>query len=245
MTEYRDPARRARAVGVWAGAASVGLAAGPVVGGAITGVASWRAGFWLSAALGVVTVGAGLRVVSPSRYGRPARAAAPDLLGAALSVLALGALVWGLIESSALGWGSPLIVGALVLAALAAAGFVASQRIAQERGRPPLGLWRSGRFAGANLSAVGYFVMLYGILFFYSVDLQHYHGYSTLGAGLAFLPMTVLMAVLGPVAGRRRPPTTRSARSAGRWGSPRSARSSRPAATAARRSRARPRSRPA
>ena len=69
VTEYADPTRRARAVGIWAGAASIGLAAGPVVGGVMTDVASWRAGFWLSVALGVVTVALGLRVVS-----RPVRA---------------------------------------------------------------------------------------------------------------------------------------------------------------------------
>jgi MFS transporter, DHA2 family, methylenomycin A resistance protein len=205
VTEYADPARRARAIGIWAGAASIGLAAGPVVGGAITDVANWRAGFWLSVALGAVTVALGLRVTSRARYGRPASPPASDLAGAALSVVALGALVYGLIESSDLGWGSPLIIGALVLAAAAAAGFVASQRRAAGRGRQPLmplELWRSGRFVGANLSALAYFIMLYGILYFYSIDLQQYRHYSTLAAGLAFLPMTILMAVLGPVAGR-------------------------------------------
>jgi MFS family permease len=82
---------------------------------------------------------------------------------------------------------------------------VGSQRRAAGRGRHPLmplELWRSGRFAGANLSALAYFIMLYGILYFYSIDLQQYRHYSTLAAGLAFLPMTILMAVLGPVAGR-------------------------------------------
>ena len=66
----------------------------------------------------------------------------------------------------------------------------------------PLELWRSRGFIGANLSALGYFVMLYGILYFYSIDLQQYHHYSTLAAGLAYLPMTILMALLGPVAWR-------------------------------------------
>ena len=205
VSEYADPVRRAHAVGIWAGAASIGLAAGPVVGGAITEVANWRAGFWLSVALGAVTVALGLRVISRSRYGRPARPAAPDLAGAGLSVLALAALVYGLIQSSTLGWGSPLIIGALALAVAAAAAFVASQRRAAGRGRQPLmplELWRSGRFVAANLSALAYFIMLYGILYFYSIDLQQDQGYSTLAAGLAFLPMTILMAALGPVAGR-------------------------------------------
>ena len=189
VTEYADPARRARAVGIWAGAASIGLAAGPVVGGAITDVANWRAGFWLSVVLGAVTVALGLRVISRSRYGRPASPAAPDLAGAGLSVLALAALVYGLIESSTLGWGSPLIIGALASSPWRRRpGSSPASGAAASRGRQPLmplELWRSGRFVGANLSALAYFIMLYGILYFYSIDLQQYQHYSTLGAGLA------------------------------------------------------------
>jgi EmrB/QacA subfamily drug resistance transporter len=205
VTEYKDPARRARAIGIWAGAASLGLAAGPVVGGAITDVANWRAGFLLSVVLGVLTVALGGRVIPRARYGRPAQPATPDFMGAGLSTLTLAALTYGLIESATLGWGSPVIIGALALTAAAAAGFIATQHIAVRRGRQPLmplELWRSRRFVGSNLSALGYFIMLYGILYFYSIDLQQYKHYSTLAAGLSFLPMTILMAVLGPVAGR-------------------------------------------
>jgi len=205
VTEYEDPARRARAVGIWAGAASLGLAAGPVVGGAITSVANWRAGFLLSVILGLVTVALGLRVISRARYGRPAHPATPDFLGAGLSMLTLAALTYGLIQSATLGWGSPVIIGAFALTAAAAAGFIATQHTAARRGRQPLmplELWRSGRFIGANLSAIAYFIMLYGILYFYSIELQQYKHYSTLAAGLTYLPMTILMALLGPVAGR-------------------------------------------
>jgi MFS transporter, DHA2 family, methylenomycin A resistance protein len=205
VTEYTDPARRARAVGIWAGAASLGLAAGPVVGGAITSVANWRAGFLLSVVLGLITVALGFRVISRARYGRPAHPVTSDFMGAVLSVLTLAALTYGLIQSSTLGWGSPLIIGALVLTVAAAAGFIATQHTAVRRGRQPLmplELWRSGRFIGANLSAIAYFIMLYGILYFYSIDLQQYKHYSTLAAGLTYLPMTILMALLGPIAGR-------------------------------------------
>jgi EmrB/QacA subfamily drug resistance transporter len=205
VTEYTDPGRRARAVGIWAGAASLGLAAGPVVGGAITGVANWRAGFMLSVVIGLITVALGLRVIPRARYGQPAHPVRPDFLGACLSTLTLAALTYGLIESGTLGWSSPLIIGALALTAAAAAGFIATQHAAGRRGRQPLmplELWRSHRFIGANLSALAYFVMLYGILYFYSLDLQQYKHYSTLAAGLTFLPMTILMALLGPVAGR-------------------------------------------
>ncbi|HEX4091238.1 MAG TPA: MFS transporter [Trebonia sp.] len=205
VTEYADPVRRARAVGIWAGAASIGLAAGPVIGGAITSVASWREGFLLSVVIGAITVALGWRVISRARYGRPAHAATTDLMGAGLSMLTLGALVYGLIESSTLGWGSPLIIGAFAVTVAAAAGFVATQHTAAARGKHPLmplELWRRPPFIGANLSALAYFIMLYGILFFYSIDLQQYKHYSTLATGLSFLPMTILMAVLGPVSGR-------------------------------------------
>jgi EmrB/QacA subfamily drug resistance transporter len=205
VTEYTDPARRARAIGIWAGAASLGLAAGPVVGGAITSVANWRAGFMLSVVIGVITVALGFRVIPRARYGQPAHLVRPDFMGAGLSTLTLAALTYGLIESAMLGWSSPLIIGALALAAAAAAGFIATQHTAGPRGRQPLmplELWRSRRFVGANLSALAYFVMLYGILYFYSIDLQQYQHCSTLAAGLTFLPMTILMALLGPAAGR-------------------------------------------
>lgn len=205
VTEYTEPARRARAVGIWAGAASLGLAAGPVVGGAITSVANWRAGFLLSVVLGVVTVALGFRVIPRGRYGKPTSPARPDFMGAGLSMLTLAALTYGLIESATRGWTSPLITGALAIAVAAAGGFVATQHTAARRGRQPLmplELWRSRRFIGANLSALAYFVMLYGILYFYSIDLQQYRHYSILAAGLIFLPMTILMALLGPIAGR-------------------------------------------
>jgi EmrB/QacA subfamily drug resistance transporter len=205
VTEYTDPARRARAVGIWAGVASLGLAAGPVVGGVITSVASWRAGFLLSVVLGVITVVLGFRVIPRARYGRPTHAPIPDFAGAALSMLALAALVYGLIESATLGWSSPLIIGAFALAAAAAAGFIATQHTAAGRGRQPLmplELWRSRGFIGANLAGLAYFFTLFGILYFFSIDLQQYRHYSTLVAGLSFLPMTILMALIGPVAGR-------------------------------------------
>jgi MFS family permease len=176
-----------------------------VVGGVITSMASWRAGFMLSVVLGVITIALGMRVISRARYGRPAQAPAPDFAGAALSMLALAALVYGLIESATLGWSSPLIIGAFALAASAAAAFIATQRAAGGRGRHPLmplELWRSRGFIGANLAGLAYFFTLLGILYFYSIDLQQYRHYPALATGLTFLPMTILMALLGPVAGR-------------------------------------------
>ncbi|MFG2425876.1 MFS transporter [Streptomyces sp. NPDC048448] len=205
VTEYTDLTRRARAVGIWAGMASLGLAAGPVVGGVVIDLGSWRGGFMVSAVLGAVTLALGFRVVSRARYGRPTHAPTPDFAGAALSVLALASLVFGLIESATLGWDSPFIVGALALAASATAAFVLTQRAAIGRGRSPLmplELWRSRGFVGANMAGLAYFFALFGILYFCSLYLQQYRNFSTLETGLTFLPMTIVMALVGPVSGR-------------------------------------------
>lgn len=205
VTEYTDQTRRARAVGIWAGMASLGLAAGPVVGGVVIDVGSWRGGFMVSAVLGVVTLVLGFRVISRAGYGRPTHAPTLDFAGAALSVLALAALVFGLIESATLGWNSPFIVGAFALAASATAAFILTQRAASGRGRlplMPLELWRSRGFVGANIAGLAYFFALFGILYFCSVYLQQYRNFSPLEAGLSFLPMTIVMALVGPVTGR-------------------------------------------
>jgi EmrB/QacA subfamily drug resistance transporter len=204
-SEYPDPARRARAVGIWAGVASLGLAAGPVAGGLITDLASWRDGFLLSAVLGVITLILGARAVPRSRSLPSVQAFPPDFAGIALSILALASLVYGLIESATFGWGSPLIVGALAVAAAAGGAFLFAQWSAGRRGGHPLmplELWRSRGFIAANLAGLTYFLMLFGVLYFYSIDLQQYRHYSTLMAGLIFLPLTVPMVLVGPVAGR-------------------------------------------
>lgn len=203
--EYADPRVRARAVGIWAGGASLGLAAGPVLGGVVVQATSWRVGFGLTLLLAGVTVVLSSVAVPSARHGRPADAPPLDLLGAVLSVVSLTALVYGLIESADRGWGSPLILGAFAVFAVTLVIFVAAQARAARRDRTPLmplRLWRTPGFVAANVTGLVYFVMFFAVLYFYSVDLQDGRGYSALAAGLSFLPLTLLVAVLGPVAGR-------------------------------------------
>lgn len=203
--EYADPRDRARAVGIWAGGASLGLSAGPVLGGAIVAVTTWRAGFVLSAALALAACLIGVRSLPASRHGRPEIAPPADIVGALLAVVGLTALVFGLIESAEHGWTSPLILGALLLSVVALAGFLLAQAAATRRGEVPLmplHLWRRPVFVAANLGGFVYFLAFFGILYFFSILLQTEHGYSALVTGLAFLPMTVVMALGGPIAGR-------------------------------------------
>lgn len=212
--EFEDPADLARAVGAWAGISSLGLCAGPVIGGVIVSSASWRVGFGLSVVLGLLTLALGIWQIPSQRHGRPASAPSIDYAGCVLGAVSLAALVYGLVESDALGWASPWIGGAFVLAVLALAGFLAVEVLRPRHGRVPLmplGLWRSGQLIAANLAGLTYFFMFFGLLFFYSIDLQQSRGYTPLQTGLLLLPMTILMAVAGPIAGRL----------AARWGSAR------------------------
>jgi EmrB/QacA subfamily drug resistance transporter len=205
VTEYQAPAARARAVGIWAGVASLGLAAGPVLGGVCLAVADWRAGFGLVAVLAAAAWYLARRVVPAERHGRPATTHRLDVPGALLGVLALTALVYSLIEAGSYGWTAPRILAGYAVAVLAAAGFARVElRTARRGGNPlmPLAMWRSGGFVAANAAGLAYFLALFGILFFYSLELQQIRGYSALATGALFLPMTVCMALFAPVAGR-------------------------------------------
>lgn len=204
VAEYRAPAARARAVGVWAGVASLGLAAGPVLGGLSLAVADWRAGFGLVVVLAAVAWGLAHRVVPRERHGRPAAGHPLDVPGAVLGVLALTALVYSLIEAGSYGWAAPRILAGYAVAVAAAACFaVVELHTARRGGHPlmPLAMWRSGGFVAANAAGLAYFLALFGILFFYSLELQQQRGYSALATGALFLPMTALMALFAPVAG--------------------------------------------
>ncbi|GHJ37492.1 MFS transporter [Streptomyces sp. TS71-3] len=205
VTEYTEPSARARAVGIWAGVAGIGLAAGPVLGGLALTVANWRAGFALVLVLAVVTLALGYRVVPAARHGRPGQAPPVDFAGIVLGVLTLTALVYGLIESGTYGWGSPRITGALVAAAAGAGLFLGTEHLVARRGGHPLmplELWRVRGFVAANAAGLAYFLTLFGVLFFYSLDLQQQQGYSALTTGVLFLPLTACMAAFAPVAGR-------------------------------------------
>ena len=205
VAEYRAPVERARAVSIWAGMASLGLAAGPVLGGLSLTVADWRAGFALLAVLAVIAWAWAHRVVPRERHGRPEIAHALDLPGATLGMLALTALIYSLIEAGTYGWTAPRILAGFAIAVVAAACFAAvEQRTTRRGGHPlmPLAMWRSGGFVAANAAGVAYFLSLFGILFFYSLELQQLRGYSALMVGTLFLPMTVCMALFAPVAGR-------------------------------------------
>jgi EmrB/QacA subfamily drug resistance transporter len=192
------PKERGMAIGIWAGTAALALAIGPLVGGLLTEHLSWHWIFFVNVPVGIVAIAASFLLITESRDDTHESL---DLPGLGTSALGLFALTYGLIEANAYGWTSARIVGSFVIAAVALASFVQIER----RRRSPmldLSLFRSGTYAGANVSMLLVALAMFGIFFFVSLYMQNILGYSAVQAGAAFLPMTVLIILVAPFAGK-------------------------------------------
>jgi DHA2 family methylenomycin A resistance protein-like MFS transporter len=184
---YPVAQERIKAIGLWAGFSGLGLVAGPVAGGVLTDAFGWPAIFLVNLPIGVILLLVGLRHLEESR--NPG-AAAIDLPGTALSVLAVGALTYGLIEGGARGWTSPVIL----------LSFAAEAR----RSAPmlPLRLFRQRLFTVSNAAMIVVGFALMGSSFFFSQFFVYVQGSSILRAGLQTLPTSLAMVLVSPFAGR-------------------------------------------
>jgi EmrB/QacA subfamily drug resistance transporter len=192
------PKERGTAIGIWAGVSALALAIGPLVGGLLTDHLSWSWIFFVNIPVGIVGIAASFLLIDESRDEEHVRL---DVPGLATSALGLFALTYGLIEANTYGWGSGRIVGAFVVAAISLIGFVQLER-KQRAPMLDLTLFRSGTYAGANLVILLVALAMFGVFFFVSLYMQNILGYSAVQAGAAFLPMTLLIIVAAPIAGR-------------------------------------------
>jgi len=190
---------RGKAVGTWTAWTGIATVIGPAGGGALIGLTSWRAIFWINLPLIAATVMLTLHAVEESRDPNAVRGF--DVPGVLLSALGLGGPVFALIEQPDHGWADPLVWIPLVGGILCFALFV----LREARARHPmmdLGLFRIRNFAVANLTTLSAYAGLIGGLFFVGLFLQQVAGYSALEAGLATTPISVLLFVLSPRFGR-------------------------------------------
>ncbi|MER7795585.1 MFS transporter [Streptomyces sp. NPDC097640] len=192
---FPDPARRARAVGVWAMGGAIAAAAGPVLGGLLS-LASWRMIFWINLPVGILT----LALLSRTPHS-PTRPAPFDWIGQVTAILAMGGLTFGAIEAGAAGFIAPQVLVSLGVAVVALATFVTAQaKVAHPM--VPLTLFRSPTVVVATGIGFAFMVGFYGLPFLFSLYFQQQHGLSALGAGIAFLPMMLLGTCLTPFSAR-------------------------------------------
>jgi EmrB/QacA subfamily drug resistance transporter len=190
--------QRGTAIGIWAGVSALALAIGPLIGGLITEHLHWSWIFFVNVPVGVVGIAASFLFIDESRDETHASL---DIPGLTTSAVGLFALTYGLIEANTYGWTSARIVGAFVLSAVLLVSFVVIERRRREP-MLPLELFRSGTYTGANLVILLVALAMFGVFFFVSLYMQNVLGYSAVETGAAFLPLTVLIILVAPVAGR-------------------------------------------
>ncbi len=208
ITATFPPKQRGQAIGIWAGVSALALAIGPLVGGLIVDNIGWNWIFFVNVPIGVLGIVVSQLVIKESRDMSHEQSI--DLPGLITSGLALFSLCYALIEGNKQGWASAEILGLFAAAAVLLAAFVA----VESRQRLPmldLSLFRIGSFVGANVVALLVSLAMFGVFFFVSLYVQNILGYSPTKAGAIFLPMTILIILIAPIAGRL------SDRIGGRW----------------------------
>ncbi len=184
---------RARAIGAWSGLGGVATAIGPFLGGWLITAVSWRLVFFINLPVAAAVVAMSVRHVPESRAPGPRQPL--DAAGATTISLALAGITYGLIAASDGNWTSPTVLATLLPGVALLAGFC----VIESRSRHamlPLSIFRSRQFSGANAVTFVVYGALGGALFLVPVVLQEVCGYSALEAGVALLPITVIMLTL-------------------------------------------------
>jgi EmrB/QacA subfamily drug resistance transporter len=192
---FGDPAERARAIGAWAGVAGIGVGLGPIVGGYLLERFDWSSVFWVNVPLIVVALVAGRAVLPASKASdrRPL-----DPVGSLLSIVALTAVVYSVIEAPEQGWTSAASLWMFAAAGALTAGFVAWEA---RRRHPMLDvrLFANPRFSAASTAITLAFFALAGAIFLITQYLQFVLGYEPLKAGVGILPAALALFLAGPL----------------------------------------------
>ncbi len=192
ITSVFGPDERAAAIGSWTAGTSAAIAVGPVLGGLLVDVLSWRVIFAMNVPLVVVCVWLIARFVPESEGDRSHRI---DVPGAVLCAVGLAGPVYALIQQPTLGWSDPSVWAPLVGGLGACGAFIAYERRAPDP-MMPLAIFRSRNFAVGNAVTFVVYAGLSAATFFIALFLQQVAGYSAFEAGLALLPITLLLVTL-------------------------------------------------
>jgi len=199
ITATFPPRQRGTAIGIWAGVSAMALAIGPLVGGLLTQHVNWNWIFFINVPIGVLGLLAIPLFIDESRD--MSHEQRPDVPGLLASAVGLFALTYGFIEANNYGWTSGRILAAFAVAAVALVVFVLLERH-QRLPMLDLSLFKNRTFSGANTAMLFVGLAMFGTFFYVSLYMQNVLHYSPVETGASFLPMTCLIIVLAPRAGK-------------------------------------------
>ena len=193
ITATFSGSERGAAIGTWTAWSGISTVIGPLFGGFLLNVTTWRIIFVLNVPLALVTLALVMREMPRQRSGKPG--VRVDLVGAALCATGLAGIVAGFIEQPRLGWSSPAVAGGIAGGALFLVAFVVYEsRVPAPM--LPLGLFRSRNFSVTNLETLAVYGALSALFFFLTLFLQQLAGYSPFRSGLAGVPVTIILFIL-------------------------------------------------
>lgn len=188
--------RRGLALGVWSGITGIAVALGPLVGGGVIELASWHWIFWINVPIGILLVPLAGRMLLET-HGAQSRL---DLRGLALASAGLFGIVFGLVRSQSLGWGSPSILAGLIAGSVLLLAFVMWELRTPEP-MLPMRFFARRSFAVTNVVSLSMYFGMFGSIFFLSQFMQNVLGNSPFHAGLKLLVWTGATMVVAPLAG--------------------------------------------
>jgi EmrB/QacA subfamily drug resistance transporter len=196
LSEAVPVAKRGLAIGAWSGISGLGVALGPVVGGAVVDGISWHWIFWLNVPIGIALVPLSRRYLTES-FGPAGRL---DLPGIGLAGLGLLGVVFGIVRGEALGWTSTPVVASIAAGLALLVAFVAWEHRAPAP-MLPLRFFKSRAFTATNGASLAMFFGVFGSIFLLSQFFQTTQGISPLESGLRVLPWTIMPMFVAPIAG--------------------------------------------
>jgi EmrB/QacA subfamily drug resistance transporter len=196
LSETFPAGRRGVALGIWSGVSGLGVALGPVIGGAVVSGISWHWIFWINVPIGLVVAPLALARLSESRGPNKHL----DLPGVALASGGLLGIVYAVVRANALGWTSTTVLAAAVAGIALLGAFVAWE---QRTPTPmlPLRFFRSRAFSATNAVSLAMYFGMFGAIFLLAQFFQTAQHYTPLQAGLRTLPWTAMPILVAPVAG--------------------------------------------
>ena len=196
ITATFPPRQRGTAIGIWVGVSAMALAIGPLIGGILTEQINWSWIFFINVPVGIAGIIVSRLFIDETRDESEEQRL--DLPGLISSAVGLFGLTYALIEGNNYGWSSARILASFAVAAVGLATFVLLE-LHQRVPMLDLSLFKNSTFAGANVTMLLVALAMFGVFFFNSLFLGHY---SPIQTGATFLPMTVLIVFVAPLAGR-------------------------------------------